>query len=217
MRQDCFPSTLPGQATTADFSTTCCRFPIPRRAWHVSWITSTRCKKSSAGKCCWKTPLPTWPSRKAPTPRSTSLRPPCSGRDGLLLDVNNVYVASINQQWDPFAYIDGYPLAAVQEIHLAGHAKEADEKNRPLLIDTHDRQVADIVWDLFARVVHRSGPLPTLIEWDANIPGWQTLKAEAERADAIIQAAAQPASVEHVTRRAQFTSTQHPLTEAQTS
>jgi uncharacterized protein len=136
---------------------------------------------------------------------------------GLLLDVNNVYVASINQQWDPFAYIDGYPLAAVQEIHLAGHAKEADEKNRPLLIDTHDRQVADIVWDLFARVVHRIGPLPTLIEWDANIPDWQTLKAEAERADAIIQAAAQPASVEHVTRRAQFTSTQHPLTEAQTS
>ena len=136
---------------------------------------------------------------------------------GLLLDVNNAYVASLNQQWDPFSYIDGYPLAAVQEIHLAGHAQEADEKNRPLLIDTHDRHVADIVWDLFARVVHRTGPLPTLIEWDANIPGWQTLKAEAERADAIIQAAAQPASVGHVTGRAQFTSTQHPLTEGQTS
>lgn len=113
---------------------------------------------------------------------------------GLLLDVNNVYVSSINQQWDPFSYIDGYPLVAVQEIHLAGHAQEADEKSRPLLIDTHDRHVADIVWDLFARAIHRTGPLPTLIEWDSNVPDWPTLKAEAERADAIMQAATQLAS-----------------------
>ena len=134
---------------------------------------------------------------------------------GLLLDVNNVYVASINQQWDPVAYIDAYPLAAVQEIHLAGHAQEADEKNRPLLIDTHDRHVADIVWDLFAETVRRTGPIPTLIEWDSNIPDWPTLKAEAERADAIVQAATQPASVEHATRRPQLTITQHQLTEVQ--
>jgi uncharacterized protein (UPF0276 family) len=113
---------------------------------------------------------------------------------GLLLDVNNVYVSSINQQWDPFSYIDGYPLAAVQEIHLAGHAREADEKSRPLLVDTHDRQVADIVWDLFAQAIHRTGPLPTLIEWDSNIPDWPTLKAEAERADTIMQAVTQLAS-----------------------
>jgi uncharacterized protein len=136
---------------------------------------------------------------------------------GLLLDVNNVYVASINQQWDPFSYIDGYPLAAVQEIHLAGHAQEADENKRPLLIDTHDRHVAEIVWDLFARAIHMTGPIPTLIEWDSNIPDWSTLKAEAARADAIIQAAAQPASVEHVTRRPQLTNTQHQFTEVQTS
>jgi uncharacterized protein (UPF0276 family) len=136
---------------------------------------------------------------------------------GLLLDVNNVYVASVNQQWDPFSYIDEFPLAAVQEIHLAGHAQEADEKNRPLLIDTHDRHVADIVWDLFARALHRTGSLPTLIEWDAHIPDWQTLKAQAERADAIIEAVAQPSSVEHVSRRAQFTNMQHQLTEAQTT
>jgi uncharacterized protein len=113
---------------------------------------------------------------------------------GLLLDVNNVYVSSINQQWDPFSYIGGYPLAAVQEIHLAGHAREADEKSRPLLIDTHDRHVADIVWDLFAHAIHGTGPLPTMIEWDSNIPGWPTLKAEAERADTIMQAVTQLAS-----------------------
>ncbi|CAN7327354.1 MNIO family bufferin maturase [Caballeronia sp. LjRoot31] len=135
---------------------------------------------------------------------------------GLLLDVNNVYVASINQQWDPFAYIDGYPLAAVQEIHLAGHAQETDEKNRPLLIDTHDRHVADIVWDLFARVIQGTGPVSTLIEWDANIPEWSTLKAEAERADAVIEAATQAAGVDHAYRRPSFI-TQHPITEGQTT
>ncbi|TDV26616.1 hypothetical protein C7405_12029 [Paraburkholderia caballeronis] len=109
---------------------------------------------------------------------------------GLLLDVNNAYVASVNQQWDPVAYLDAYPLAAVQEIHLAGHAREADEAGRPLLIDTHDRHVADFVWELFARVIRRTGPVPTLVEWDANLPGWLTLAAEAERAEAVMQATA---------------------------
>jgi uncharacterized protein len=127
---------------------------------------------------------------------------------GLLLDVNNVYVASINQQWYPFSYIDEYPLAAVQEIHLAGHAREADEKGRPLLIDTHDRHVADIVWDLFARAIHRTGPIPTLIEWDSNLPDWPTLKAEAERADTVIEAVAHAASVGHVISGSPFTVTQ---------
>lgn len=111
---------------------------------------------------------------------------------GLLLDVNNVYVASTNQQWDPFSYIDAYPLAAVQEIHLAGHVREADERGRPLIIDTHDRPVENIVWDMFAGIISRTGPIPTLIEWDAAVPDWPTLKAEADRADAILQAA--PAS-----------------------
>ncbi len=105
---------------------------------------------------------------------------------GLLLDVNNVHVASTNQEWDPIAYINAYPLAHVQEIHLAGYAKEADDKGRPLLIDTHDRPVDEIVWGLFEHTVKRVGPLPTLIEWDADIPAWTMLKAEAERAEAIM-------------------------------
>lgn len=135
---------------------------------------------------------------------------------GLLLDVNNVYVASINQQWDPFAYIDRYPLAAVQQIHLAGHTRAADDKNRPLLIDTHDRHVADVVWKLFARTIHRTGPLPTLIEWDANLPEWPTLKAEAERADRVVQAAMQPLGIVHDTSRPPFIAMRHPHTEVQT-
>ena len=108
---------------------------------------------------------------------------------GLLLDVNNVHVASTNQNWDPIAYIDAYPLAHVQEIHLAGHTREADDKGRPLLIDTHNRPVDEIVWDLFAHTVSLIGPVPTLIEWDANVPSWPTLKAEAERAEAVMLAA----------------------------
>ncbi len=105
---------------------------------------------------------------------------------GLLLDVNNVYVASTNQEWDPIGYIDTYPLAEVQEIHLAGYTPEADDKGRPLLIDTHDRPVDEVVWDLFAYAIGRLGPIPTLIEWDAKLPAWAELKAEADRAEAIM-------------------------------
>ncbi|WGR71347.1 MULTISPECIES: DUF692 domain-containing protein [unclassified Bradyrhizobium] len=105
---------------------------------------------------------------------------------GLLLDVNNVYVASTNQQWDPFAYIDAYPLKHVREVHLAGHTRDADGKGRPLLIDTHNHPVDEIVWDLYAHTVRLTGPLPTLIEWDADVPTWPTLQREAECAEAIM-------------------------------
>lgn len=117
---------------------------------------------------------------------------------GLLLDVNNVYVASTNQQWDPVAYIEAYPLSHVQEIHLAGYTREADDKERPLLIDTHNRPVDEIVWDLFAHAVKLIGPVPTLIEWDADVPAWPTLKAEAERAEAIMLAT-QTETMRHAT------------------
>jgi uncharacterized protein len=105
---------------------------------------------------------------------------------GLLLDVNNVYVSSVNQEWDARSYIDHYPLTHVREIHLAGHTRQTDEEGRPLLIDTHDRPVDEIVWALFAHAIEQLGPTPTLIEWDTNVPEWQDLEAEVERAEAII-------------------------------
>lgn len=107
---------------------------------------------------------------------------------GLLLDVNNVHVASTNQQWDAKAYIDAYPLAQVQQIHLAGHTREADEAGRPLLIDSHNRPVDPIVWDLYAHTIARIGATPTLIEWDKDVPAWSDLKDEADRAEAIMAA-----------------------------
>ena len=109
---------------------------------------------------------------------------------GLLLDINNVQVTSTNQQWDPIGYIDAYPLAHVREIHLAGSSPETDEKGRPLLIDTHDRPVDDVVWALFEHAIRKLGPTPTLIEWDAKLPAWPELQAHADRAEAIIAAAA---------------------------
>ena len=102
---------------------------------------------------------------------------------GLLLDVNNVHVASTNQQWDPFDYIDRYPLSAVQEIHLGGFTPETDDQGRPLLIDTHSQPVDDLVWTLYAHTIALVGAAPTLIEWDANVPAWTILKAEADRAE----------------------------------
>ncbi|MCK1446668.1 MULTISPECIES: DUF692 domain-containing protein [unclassified Bradyrhizobium] len=105
---------------------------------------------------------------------------------GLLLDVNNVYVACTNQNWNQIAYLDAYPLSNVQEIHLAGFAPDVDEEGRPLLIDAHDRPIEEIVWGLFAHTIERIGPVPTLIEWDANVPDWPTLKAETERAELIM-------------------------------
>jgi uncharacterized protein (UPF0276 family) len=108
---------------------------------------------------------------------------------GLLLDVNNVIVSAINQGYSAEDYVSGFPLEAVREIHLAGHAEECDESGAPLLIDTHDRPVAKPVWDLFHRVIERTGPLPTLIEWDSDVPDWPVLLAEAKHADSILETA----------------------------
>jgi len=126
---------------------------------------------------------------------------------GLLLDVNNVRVASTNQGLDPVAYIDAFPLTHVQEPKRsaksggatqwavrasplrAGFAPDIDEKQRPLLIDAHDRPVDASVWDLYAYAVARLGPARTLIEWDANVPAWPELHGEALRAERVLAAA----------------------------
>ncbi|MEO8857063.1 MAG: DUF692 domain-containing protein, partial [Burkholderiaceae bacterium] len=110
---------------------------------------------------------------------------------GLLLDVNNVHVSATNQEWDALAYIQSYPLAHVREIHLAGHAREVDDKGRPLLIDSHDRHVDAIVWDLYRHALDLLAPVPTLIEWDANLPDWPVLHAEAMQAETIMHGALQ--------------------------
>lgn len=105
---------------------------------------------------------------------------------GLLLDVNNVFVACQNQGRDPEAYLAAFPLAHVGEIHLGGHTPQTDEHGAPLLIDSHDRPVVDPVWALYAKTLAQGGLRPSLIEWDDDVPDWPDLRAEAERAAAVM-------------------------------
>lgn len=108
---------------------------------------------------------------------------------GLLLDVNNVFVSATNHGFDARAYLAGFPLDRVGEIHLAGHAETEDDAGLPLLIDAHGSPVVEPVWTLYAEVIARAGPLPSLIEWDNDVPDFSVLAAEAARAEAILAAA----------------------------
>lgn len=106
---------------------------------------------------------------------------------GLLCDVNNIHVTAANLGLDPVAYLDRLPAAAVREIHLAGHcANDAD--GRIILIDDHGSPVAEPVWRLYRRALERFGPVPTLIEWDTNLPELTVLLGEAARADRLLAA-----------------------------
>ncbi|MFC3325067.1 MNIO family bufferin maturase [Mesorhizobium cantuariense] len=105
---------------------------------------------------------------------------------GLLLDVNNVFVSATNHSYSALSYLADFPLEHIGEIHLAGHAMQEDDEGDLLLIDSHDGPVADAVWKLFDIVISQCGPLPTLVEWDSDIPDWPALEAEAVAAQAIL-------------------------------
>ncbi|AXE99260.1 DUF692 domain-containing protein [Paraburkholderia hospita] len=100
---------------------------------------------------------------------------------GILLDVNNVHVNAVNHGIDPVSYLDAMAVHAVKEIHLAGFDRVGD-----LLIDTHGQRVAEPVWALYRHAAKRFGPVPTLIEWDTDIPELAVLLDEAARASAIL-------------------------------
>lgn len=105
---------------------------------------------------------------------------------GLLLDISNVFVSATNHGFSALDYLAEFPLSRVGEIHLAGHAEQADDEGDLLLIDSHDGPVADAVWKLYDIVIRRRGAVPTLIEWDSDIPDWPVLQAEASAAQAIL-------------------------------
>jgi uncharacterized protein (UPF0276 family) len=100
---------------------------------------------------------------------------------GLLLDVNNAYVNSVNVGLDAKAFIDGLPAGAVQEIHLAGHTRR-QVGERTILLDDHGSRVPEAVWRLYEHAIRRFGAVPTLIEWDTNVPDLSVLADEAARA-----------------------------------
>ncbi|MDA0996776.1 MAG: DUF692 domain-containing protein [Proteobacteria bacterium] len=95
----------------------------------------------------------------------------------LLLDVNNVYVSAFNHGFDAADYIAGLPAKRIRQIHLAGHENNGDH-----IVDTHDAPVADPVWDLYRDTIRLLGPVPTMIERDANIPPFADLVAELQLA-----------------------------------
>ena len=104
----------------------------------------------------------------------------------ILLDINNLYVNSMNHGFDAHRYLDGISPAAVQEFHLAGHTLTRCG-GRDIRIDTHSTYVASEVWELYGVALQRFGPRPTLIEWDADIPALFVLQAEAAKADAMME------------------------------
>jgi uncharacterized protein (UPF0276 family) len=118
---------------------------------------------------------------------------------GLLLDVNNVHVSATNQQYDPVAYLDVFPMEHVGEIHLAGYAPTKDDGGAPLLIDAHDRAVDAAVLRLYDHALARAGrAVPTLVEWDNDVPAWPTLHAEARRVEAVLARRREPALADAV-------------------
>ncbi len=109
---------------------------------------------------------------------------------GLLVDVNNAYVSACNLGGDAGAYLAALPAEAIGEIHLAGHSPDAGVPSGGLLIDTHAAPVCDVVWQLYADLLARIGPRPTLIERDDNLPAFDVLLEEREHAAALLAAAA---------------------------
>lgn len=104
---------------------------------------------------------------------------------GLLFDINNVEVTATNVGLDMEAYIDAIDPDIVGEMHLAGHARENHDSG-PLLIDDHGSIVSDVTWRLYERFIKRSGPKPTLIEWDTDIPAYDVLMAEVAKVETVL-------------------------------
>ncbi|MDB6085248.1 MAG: hypothetical protein JWN43_3129 [Gammaproteobacteria bacterium] len=103
---------------------------------------------------------------------------------GILLDLNNIYVAAHNHGFACSDYLAGIPQNLVQEFHLAGFSR-IDLGGQELLVDTHGTPVSDAVWELYRAALQRFGDVPALIEWDTDIPAFELLEAEARKADSL--------------------------------
>ncbi len=103
---------------------------------------------------------------------------------GVLLDVNNIYVSSLNHGFNAMEYVNSVPAERVAQIHIAGHSKL-----ERYTLDTHDHPVVEPVWDLYRRAIERCGPTATLLEWDDNIPSFEDVHREALKANRYLGAA----------------------------
>ena len=112
---------------------------------------------------------------------------------GILLDVNNIYVSSVNHGFDPMDYVNFVPPERVAQMHIAGHSKY-----ERFILDTHDHPVIDQVWKLYARATERCGQVATLLEWDARIPSFEEVWTEAKKSEQWRAAATKPEPGDHV-------------------
>ena len=99
----------------------------------------------------------------------------------ILLDINNIYVSAMNHHFDPRTYVQSIECKRVKQFHLAGFS----DKQR-FLFDSHCEMIHQPVWDLYRVALKRFGPIPTLIEWDEDIPKFPILQTEAEKAQTIM-------------------------------
>ena len=159
---------------------TCCRFPRPRESLDIFCRHVGEAQEKLGRRLLIENPSSYLRFRHSTIPEpeflaETTRRTGC----GILCDVNNIYVSARNFAFDPLAYLDALPAQAIGEIHLAGHhaAEDAD-----ILIDDHGSRVAAPVWELHAAALRRFGPMPTLIEWDTNLPPLEFLLDEARYA-----------------------------------
>jgi uncharacterized protein len=97
---------------------------------------------------------------------------------GILLDVNNIYVSSVNNGFDALEYVNFVPPERVAQIHIAGHSRY-----ERFIVDTHDHPVIDPVWKLYERAIERCGPVATLLEWDGRIPSFDEVWTEAKKSE----------------------------------
>jgi uncharacterized protein len=104
---------------------------------------------------------------------------------GILCDLNNIYVSARNFGFDPISYLDALPIEAISEFHLAGYHAAEDVD---ILIDDHGSRVAEPVWNLYVTALQRFGPVPTLVEWDTNLPALEILLDEARHAQELADA-----------------------------
>lgn len=118
---------------------------------------------------------------------------------GILLDINNIYVSCSNHGWDANVYLKAIPPAKVKEIHVAGHSLQGTVR-----IDDHGGPICQDVWDLYQKSINLFGPLPTLIEWDKNVPTLETLIAEASKAQSILDSVRVPSNTTRKERHVQF-------------
>ena len=104
----------------------------------------------------------------------------------LLLDVNNAFISAANNRASAQEYLDAFPVEAVGEIHISGHAELLDAEGQPVLRESRDSETPEVVWALYERLVGKIGPRPTLIEWNVENPDWARLQQEAARVNGVL-------------------------------